>query len=487
MMRSPWWSRAWTLQEQVLASKCEVHHGRHSISFPFLHATELLDTLQFLTGGKASHNHFSRFLFDACGLVVSIPPQHKLDHYRFRQANGVVTQRLLDMPFWLDAKHPIDKIYGLYSILTAYCNLPLSAPDYDKTAEYVYEETAWAWIQTRGNLNILKLAARPGLIQRLPSWVPAWHQQHPSLIRNIGVSSPEYMRVMDDSHFNWNYAWFMDHLDTETSFDLSREIEDHVSVATHTSLGNLRVLHARFAGRVSHAIGPGRSHETDSYNSSIECLYVHLDWCKLIHDVFLHSPAAHEEVLHELYRSLLLPGIHQFKVSDDEVFKSFRPWLDFMLYRNEESGFSTLISGRTDTERSQGSGVQLYFDICMADQEEDATDVLERGYGGDVEGREGLIKLARHIRSTKDNLILVRNHSLCILDNDNMVAVTDYWCQEGDEVFVFPGTDSPFVLRKQPDGDCYRLVGPALVDRLLRVGYQDWRSEGDDLQDIVLI
>ncbi|KAI7778913.1 hypothetical protein LA080_001519 [Diaporthe eres] len=202
------------------------------------------------------------------------------------------------------------------------------------------------------------------------------------------------------------------------------------------------------------------------------------------------SPAAHKAALHEMYRSLQTPGIYHFIPSDDTIMKeceSFRAWFDFMIYLNEASGFPRLISGRTDTEHSQGPGVQLYFDICMAGQEGDAANVLERGYGGAVHGREGLIKLARHIRSTKHDLHLLRNHSLCILDKDNMIAVTDYWCQERDEVFVFPGTDSLFVLRKQLDGDCYRLVGPALADRLLRVGNQEWRSEGDDLQDIVLI
>lgn len=114
-------------------------------------------------------------------------------------------------------------------------------------------------------------------------------------------------------------------------------------------------------------------------------------------------------------------------------------------------------------------------------------DVLENGYGGDVQGRHSLTKLARHIRSAQSRLGLMINYSLCILNHDNMIAVTDYLCQEGDEVFVFPGTDSPFVLRRVPHEYCYRLVGPVLVDRLFRVGYQDWRSGGADLQDIVLI
>lgn len=487
MRRSPWWQRVWTLQEQVFARQCEAYHGRQSISISSLRPDPLGIFLEKYENGNESYNYDTRHHIRAsCQQYNAIqqgwPNSHLLDL-------NFVAQMSLEVAFLLEAKRPVDKIYGLYSILTAYCNLPLSPPDYEKTAEDVYEETVWAWIKTRGDLSILKLAARPCLVQRLPSWVPAWHQQHPSLVRNIGLSYPERLRIKGNGHFKWNCALDRDiSLISETSLDLPGETEDHVSVATILSHGNLRVSHARFAGRVSHAIGPDRSHEADWYCSSIQSLYVHLDWCKLIHDVFLHGSAAHEAALNELYRSL--QGIHQFELSDGLIvkkFESFRAWFDFMLYLNGASGFPTLISGRTDTETSQGSGVELYFDICTADQEEDAADVLECGYGGDAQGREGLIKLAQHIRSTQRGLVFVRNHSLCILDKDNMIAVTDYWCQEGDEVFVFPGTDSPFVLRKQPDGDCYRLVGPALVDRLWRVGYQDWRSEGDDLQDIVLI
>lgn len=476
----------WTFQEQALASECVVHLGRQSISFFSLYPTELAEILGFLTGGEGLFTHISRFSVHMFCLRLDDFPGGNLD-YRHRQNKLTAASMMLEMAFLLEAKHPIDKIYGLYSILTSYCNLPLPAPDYNKTAEQVYEKTVWAWIKTLGDLSILKLAARPGLVQKLPSWVPAWHQQHPSLIRNLGFSR----HPVGNIHFTWNHDWTLDRWDPGRSLDISREIEDHVSVATVLSPGKLRVLHARFVGKVSHAIGPDRSRGVDWYYSSIQCLYVHLDWCKLIHDVFLHSHAAHEEALHEMYRSLQpLTVPHQLTANGGIMmkdFESFRAWFDFMLYLSEASGFPTLISGRTDKELSRESGVQLYFDICMADQEGDATDVLERGYGGDIQGREGLIKLARHIRSTKYGLFYLRNHSLCIVDKDNMIAVTDYWCQEGDEVFMFPGTDTPFVLRKQLDGDCYRLVGPAMVDRLLRVGYQEWRSEGDDLQDIVLI
>lgn len=84
-------------------------------------------------------------------------------------------------------------------------------------------------------------------------------------------------------------------------------------------------------------------------------------------------------------------------------------------------------------------------------------------------------------------LTRVRNYTLCIIDDGKMLAVANYWCRQGDEVYVFPGTDTPFVVRKELNGDCYRLVCPIIVERLRMIGYQKWRAKGDDLRDITLI
>lgn len=65
--------------------------------------------------------------------------------------------------------------------------------------------------------------------------------------------------------------------------------------------------------------------------------------------------------------------------------------------------------------------------------------------------------------------------------------VANYWCREGNEIFVFPGADTPFLVRREPEGDCYRLVGPVVVDRRRVIGYQKWRTEGDELREITLI
>lgn len=485
MILSPWWQRVWTLQEQVLSRQCEAYHGRQSIPISSLRADQLAETFAFLTRGRSQYNHDARdSIHTFCHGYETFRKGYR-DRYDIRLDSDLTATSLLEAAFLLQAKWPIDKIYGLYGILTSYCNLPLPAPDYNKTAEEVYEETVWAWIKTRGDLSILKLAARPDLIHKLPSWVPAWYGQHPKFIRNIGTSdaAPENVRVDGRHHFDWNYCRGMRPFLPETNSNPSSGIEDTVSVATVFLPGTLRVLQARFVGRVSHAIGPDRSHTDEWYGNSRECLYVHLDWCRLIRDVFIHCPTMErDQAVHEMFRSIRHPGIHGFELGAEEtleIVQSFRAWFGFISYLNNASG------SPTSRFRKIAHAVKFYFNVCRADEK--ATSLLERYYIRKFQGRKGANKLARQIKSTKRDLVWMRNHSLCILDNDNMIAVTDYWCQKGDEVFVFPGTDSPFVLRRMFGGDCYRLVGPALVDRLLRVGYQKWRSEGGELQDIVLI
>lgn len=389
----------------------------------------------------------------------------------------------------LDSKRPLDKIYGLYSILTSYCDVSLSAPDYDETTEEVYEETASSWINSRGDMDILKLAGRPDLDHKLPSWVPAWDQAHPRAIRNPG-ESPETPLFWGSRHFKWNHRFKVNRSTPETSSGPWKDGEDTFAVASVISPGKLYVFQARVAGRVSQAVGPNRSHGYEWYWNSADGLYVHFEWCAFIRDVFSHDHIYSEEALRETFRSLLMPGIHKFGPrfpgDTEELFESFRAWLGLITYLQDAfESPDSICSGETDADQWD-LVVRFYFNVCRAN-EKGAVEQLQNGHRGEFHERESLIKLARHIKFIADYLVYMRNHRLCILDNDNMIAVTDFWCQEGNDIFVFPGTDCPFVLRRAPDGECYRLVGPALVDRLWRVGYQKWRSEGDDLQEIVLI
>lgn len=475
------------MQEQVLARRCDIHQGRKSISISDLRLLQFIRTYRFLTDGGYHFIHRARHNISLF--------RHESDLFVHEHYNSMVvsfrknymTKSLLEAAFLLEAELPIDKIYGLYDLLTTYCDLSLSPPDYKKSAEEVYQETVWAWVSSRRDLSILKLAARPVRIERLPSWVPAWDHEHPRFIRNSRLGIGRLSEGFGGGHFNWSYSGVSNSFFSSTFTTSLEGAEESTPIAT-TSPGKLHVLCARYVGRITHTASIDTPIQTPL--NSPEYLYVHLRWCRLVHDAFSYSTEKCEEALYEMFRSIQYPGIYQLSLADgnDHEYESFRAWFKFMLYLDRDSRSATSEFTRTsDTKNQRDSAVSFYSDLLDADRSEDAMNLLEKRYFGSHKGREDLAKLARDVRLTSDDLARVRNHSLCMLDNDKMLAVTDYWCQQGDDILIFPGTDSPFVLRKDLDEDCYRLLGPALVDRLLKIGYQKWRSEGNDLQDIVLV
>lgn len=435
----------WTFQEQVLAKHCEVFHGRQSVPLSSLQTNQLKNMMEWLTASYWRGNYETRrHIHEHCQRVDAFRKGSRGRHVSLRDMDFSATY-MLEVAFSLESKRAIDKIYGLYSILTTYCQLPLDAPDYSKTAEDVYEETVLAWIGTRRDLSILKLAARPWFSPRLPSWVPAWDGQHPRFIRNPGYDVLETERGFRRSHFDWNSA----------------RGKRQYSVASVLSPGKLRISRARFAGRVSHAVGPDRPTQS-GYTQDYDYFCLHLSWCRLICDVFSHNTAELEEALYEMFRSVVYPGIHKFtarnipnKKHREGLFEMFRAWFDFVMHLNVASGSAipTFPQG-PDADHHRKRDASLYRDVCWAKDGEEAEIVLARHYGWHIQGNEALAELAMQIRSIQALLVLSRNHRLCILDNSNMIAVTDCWCHESDEVFVFPWTDSPFVLRKQPNGDC---------------------------------
>ncbi|KAL1854057.1 hypothetical protein Daus18300_011555 [Diaporthe australafricana] len=370
------------------------------------------------------------------------------------------------------------KIYGLYGLLTTFCGLLLPVPDYSKTAEEVYQEAVWAWISSRRDLNILKIAARPDDIDGLPSWVPAWNQERSRVISDD-------MRWGETGHFDWNYM----KPSSSTSEESLGEVKEPTPIATMLSCGKLQVSGATYAGRVTRAVGIDTPINWKAYFELHESIYdLHIGWCRLVHDTFSDDPDKYQAALIEMFMSLLYPGIDN--VDDENVMersRSFLVWFESMLCIDRQANPGTSTSPESDNSWSRDTNMERYLDTCNKYATENAISLVQGRYVGAFEGEDDNDKFVRAVGSTNMDLKRVRNHSLCLLDNDDMLAVTNHWCQEGDEIFVFPGTDSPFVLRGARDADGYRLVGPALVERLSRIGYQKWRSEGDDLQDVVLI
>lgn len=206
-------------------------------------------------------------------------------------------------------------------------------------------------------------------------------------------------------------------------------------------------------------------------------------------------------MISEFFRSIYMPNIegHDLLSStkEQELLEAFRTWFDFMTHLNDHGLQSpvsdSLVQHYVTVSPDEGpkkvrlkQASKFCAQVWLASDEKASTAILEKDFSGITEDRASLTKLARHVREVSDMIASLRNHAFCPLGNDNMLASANYWCRTGDEVFVFPGTDTPFLVRRE-FGCHYRLVGPVLIDCLRMVGYQKWRAEGDNLRTITLI
>lgn len=397
-----------------------------------------------------------------------------------------MTELLFQAAFWLESMTPVDKIYGLYSLLSMCLCSPLPVLDYHKSASNVFEEIVWAWVDSRSDLSILKLAARPDGTDELhlPTWIPAWHQKHPRFNKHESRQDYDLAPLFFDSPFTWLYTRHKE-LHAATRIDVER----FDPIARRMKPGEIQILRARYVGRVSHKSWTGN---LGGCPSGIAKRSNQIAWCWLVDDTM--SRNGREEIMSELFQSIFLSGntsqacaIRGTKV---ESFDTFRTWFDFAVSLKDQR--LPPISDPDKTVEDTGVDVvkclnaaNLVENIVSATDQEAAISILRLCGEGD---RETLVRTLRCIDEVSRVSALMYDRALCILDHGSMLAIADTWCREGDDIFVFPGTDTPFVVREELNGDCsYRLVGPVTIERIRVVGYQKWRAEGDDLRDIVLL
>lgn len=413
-------------------------------------------------------------------------------------ARDLLAQTLFRAAFWFDTSRTIDRIYGLYTFLGVCFDFPLPELDYEKTTAEVFEEVIWAWVRSRSDVSILKLAGRPEGDDDVPSWVPAWHRKHPNLIEKEGPRTDGFQMGLPQLFLNTPFSWM--YTKEPRMIQAARDdVQKFGPIARQISPGRLQISRARYAGRVG-IISTRRNHN-DSFDP-IHMAYIQMTWCRIV--LLISSPDQRNAMISEFFKSTYMPGIkvHRFYASsmEEERLEAFRAWFGFMVHMNDHGLQSPILDddvehyltlypeGGPDRTRLE-QAARFYAEVWLAIDENAAVAMLETRFSGTAETKASIRDLARHIRGVGDMLRSMRNHALCVIGNGNMLGISNYWCLEGDEVFVFPGSDTPFLVRREfsYEGTCYRLVGPVLVDRLRIIGYQKWRAEGDDLHEITLI
>ncbi len=163
ILKRPWFSRTWTLQEVVLAKDALFVCGNEQISFSkfdeacqWIHYHNLDVAIDYLhiTLLDMSATHHSLRSDDTTTATEALSLINLLSQTRFNESTD-----------------PRDKIYGLLGIATNYGSIE---PDYALSVAEVYLETVRVLIGVHDHLGVLSNCQYAKRSPDIPSWSPDW-------------------------------------------------------------------------------------------------------------------------------------------------------------------------------------------------------------------------------------------------------------------------------------------------------------------------
>jgi hypothetical protein len=174
LFERPWFHRIWVVQEVAASQEVLVSTGPHTVLFDYL-GLGALWTIELW--GRISHTSI-------LGLINAI----KIWQKRYARSKGPA--QLLNYGRRLLASDSRDKVYGLLGFPVLQDALFDLKPDYNKSVEEVYTETAVKIIKSTGNLDILSFAQGPPRLENdfllpgddqlgwpnMPSWAARWDE-----------------------------------------------------------------------------------------------------------------------------------------------------------------------------------------------------------------------------------------------------------------------------------------------------------------------
>jgi Heterokaryon incompatibility protein (HET) len=189
LLKRPYWSRIWVVQELASASKVLFVCGKRMVEEdPLHHALRLLRNFrlyQLLKWGQDTPIRHSEGVS-----IISIDTHNPIILLKIRRAAEpsplIYLMRSLRH---FQATDPRDKVFALLGIASDTKTLGLR-PDYRKSCEEVYTDLARALIQN-GYIELLSLCEFPKERPVLPSWVPDWSRE--------SYRSPLQQRSLDRS------------------------------------------------------------------------------------------------------------------------------------------------------------------------------------------------------------------------------------------------------------------------------------------------
>jgi hypothetical protein len=184
LLDQPWWNRIWVIQEVLVARDVVVWIGEEYVSWSILvNAIFAVAQLSPVTLPHTKHGFMLKMHKHMSNLISIEEIRQQLNYPR--SDITTIERHKKDFEYSLlkllvnfrgsNSTDPRDKVYGLLGLATALMPNPGIEPDYGKSLEECYVDTALAIINQQRDLDIFDIPSRFFNISKsLPSWVPTW-------------------------------------------------------------------------------------------------------------------------------------------------------------------------------------------------------------------------------------------------------------------------------------------------------------------------
>ena len=461
-LRNPWFVRAWTVQELAFAKKAIVLAGYLQINWDVL--SEGIACLW--TGGRGSLPITSRPIESLLEAVTL--RQQAVESVRSKQrsepSNRAQQQFLLHRMTYLKSTLPHDKVYGLFTFLRTW-GLDIAEPDYERPVGEVFADMTFSFIKQHDNLAPLVVTLPAAQSSGLPSWTPNWLEDVPEL-----KDTREDLR------------------DFSGCFALA-SLPESITVRT---LAKAKLGPTGLSLKVRGvSIGCIQRRWWDRNNMDLACKA----W-------FRWNPHALD--LHALQLVLLLKPLHLKEerwTTEEEYGKNWRDSSSSATRLRAEYVWSWAHVMMCRNRREAAAILQSYVPEVTSRDQVDATSVLmytrnhldiirwlkprlcDGSNSNDIYGK--LCKLTDHVQVFVN---ICMEYAFISFDSSDpnffYVGRAHYTCQNGDEVYLLAGCDTPMILRKQGE-QSYRVVAPAFI-----LGSWEpklWPQDESELETITLV
>lgn len=173
LLRRPWWSRVWVVQEVLLAKMVVFKCGHAEVRGEQINQ-QVLEVLLLML---ANAHDGSDSLIPAIMLLFGLTGSRDMDAIDCFFEYGM-----------REATKPHDHIYGLLGLLSEKDRLLLGAPDYSCRVEDLFIDVTVKLITDDNSLRLLLAAGMPApptaqlessVVLDMPSWVPRWTRLRP--------------------------------------------------------------------------------------------------------------------------------------------------------------------------------------------------------------------------------------------------------------------------------------------------------------------